>query len=119
MALHCYYTAIEMCPTNALYYCKKSNCLFADRNYKAAIMNCRQALTIDKTFKYGYECMINICLHIGDVDGANSALEKLTGMCSNGDDYSEYERKCKQLEFSSGLANKCFDEKVFDAASMY
>lgn len=118
MALLSYNAAIGMCPTEASYYCKKSNCLFANRNFKGALKVSQYAVALDSTFAYAYECIIENCLKLGDVDGAKEAFNQLIEICSNRGDYRMYEEQCEQLKTSFGRATQCFGKDDFRAASM-
>lgn len=118
MASILYSEAIELLP-EAAYYCYRSKCQFAIGKYKDALKDCQYAVALDSTFAYGYECIIENCLKLGDVGGAKEAFNQIIEIRSNRGDYREYEERWEQLETSFGWAYHCFEMKNFEAASMY
>lgn len=89
------------------------------RNHKDAIKDGQRAVALNSTFTDGYEYIIKNCLQIGDVDGAEKAIKKLTEIGSNPDITNGYERELTALKLFVQMATQCYEQNEFQEAGMY
>lgn len=75
-ALRCCDEAISLWQQNISFYKKKIVCLILMKNYEAAIRECHVAAKIDSTFLENHSYMFDCYLIIGDLSGAEQAIQK-------------------------------------------
>lgn len=114
-----YNKAIKLKTDNAIYYSKRSLCLAAMGDYKNALNDGQEAIALDDKSEKGYECIIKCCLALGDIDGAEAAIEKISQIRSNDDICKQYKEQLKQLRPLIEMATESFKQKHFDMARMY
>lgn len=94
-------------------------CLSAMDDYKNALKDGQEAVALDEKSGKAYECIIKCCLTLGDIDGAEAAIEKFSQIRSNDDICKQYEEQLKQLRPLIEMATESFKQKNFDMARMY
>lgn len=116
VALLLYSEAIKLCPKTATYYCKRSCLLMMKGDYDRALEDGHSAIAFDDKLKDGYYCVIKCCLALGNIDGAEQAIQQLIEIDPDID--KSYGEQCKQQRFLVDEAKRCFDKRDFKSARM-
>lgn len=112
-ALRLYSDAINLCPESPAFYGNRSACYMMMGDYKAALKDSRDAVTLDEKFEKGFDRIVKCCLALGDIVAAEQAIKKLMEIGANNDAYKRYDDQCKQLRVLSEKATHCYDKKDF------
>lgn len=116
-ALKCYSEAIDLAPSNAIYYGNRSACLFMMGDYKGALNDSQYAVSIDDKFAKGYHRIIKCCLALGDVVTAEEATKNLAKIESVKSTCTNYRRQCKRLRSYSQKIEQYHSKRNFKRAS--
>lgn len=87
-------------------------------DYKGALKDSRDAVTIDPNFEKGYDRIIKCCLALGDIINAEQTAKKLADIGSNNDICKRYEEQCKQLRILTDKATQCYEKKDYRTTGM-
>lgn len=118
LALLSYSEAIKLFPKYAGYYCDKSKCLYALKNYKDALEASQYAVKLDGKSEYGHDFIMKCSLILGNILIACATMKKLTAIDSNNIVYRRYETKYTKLKSSIEMAMQCLKKKNYQTAGM-
>lgn len=115
-ALKFYDKAITLWPQNVSFCKNRINCFIKLKDYKSAIENCQMAVNVDKTFFKDYDGLINCYLIIGDIFGAERAIQKCVEAGSNDNMIEEYKEKYSDLIRLKDEAVTCYKKGELESA---
>ncbi|XP_055301206.1 dnaJ homolog subfamily C member 7-like [Sitodiplosis mosellana] len=111
-----YSDAIDLWPSNALFYGNRCKSCFMLGEYKRALEDSKNAVAIDGNSKMGYEYMARCCLIFGDYDGAERAITSSSRINHHENEYEYLKDLRKMLENYAQRSIDCFYlKKYFDA----
>lgn len=87
-------------------------------NYKDALNDGRKAISIDDKYTKAYERIIKCCLALGDVVGAEQAIEKLTKIGTMNEFCRKFAKLCTQLCSHNEKIDKWFGCQNYKRARM-
>lgn len=88
-------------------------------DYNGAIRDGKNAVSLDKNSKEGFECILKCSLVLGDLEGLEEASNRLIEIDPNNEICKQYNEKCKQLWTLIDMATQCFVKKDFQATGKY
>ncbi|XP_055386394.1 dnaJ homolog subfamily C member 7 isoform X2 [Condylostylus longicornis] len=117
-ALRLYSEAIRLCPDTAAYYGNRSACHIMLNDYKAALSDARNSISLDDKFEKGYIRTAKCCLALGDYIGTEQAIKKFSEIYENNNSLKTEEVNCGHLrnfeeKISQNYAKKNFRTALF------
>lgn len=103
-ALRFYSEAIRLCPETAAYYGNRSACYIMLNDFRAALADARNSISLDDKFEKGYIRVAKCCLALGDYIGTEQAIKKLLENYENNVSLKTEEVNCGYL--------RNFEEKI-------
>jgi len=115
-ALRLYSDAITLCPDTAAFYGNRAACHMMLGDYKAALNDSRQAISIDSKFEKGYVRMAKCCLSLGDMVGVEQAINKLMEVDAKNTSLRAESEQIKLLRSLDEKALQCFEKADYRTA---
>lgn len=115
-ALRSYTDAINLCPETASFYGNRAACQMMLGNYKAALNDSRQAVTLDDKFEKGYVRIVKCCLAMGDIINAEQTIKRLLEIDPKNTSLKMEEQQCKQLRLLGEKAQQCYEKNDYRTA---
>lgn len=116
MALRLYSDAINLCPEAAAFYGNRAACHMMLGDYKSALHDSRQAVSIDDKFEKGYVRIAKCCLALGDIVGTEQTVKKLLEIDAKSIALKAEAQHCKQLRSLDEKAYQCYDKNDYRTA---
>lgn len=107
--------AIDLCPDNATYLGYRSTCLRKMGDNANALIDSRKARELNSRRIQGCYHTIECCLSLGNINGAEKAIQSLAHIGSNKDICDKYGKKCEQLR----QFLKCYEKNKFQKAGKW
>lgn len=97
-ALNKYAEAISIWPENVSFYKARIECLMENKDFMAAIEDCRAVILIDSTYFHAYDYMIQCYLALGDTDSADMEIQKYSETGTKSDIITRHRMKSRDLK---------------------
>lgn len=82
-------------------------------NYRGALNDSRQAVTLDDKFEKGYVRIVKCCLAMGDIVGAEQTIKTLLEIDPKNTSLKLEEQQCKQLRSFGEKAQDCYSKQDY------
>lgn len=88
-------------------------------NYKEAYSDSLRAISIDDQFVKCFERLVKCCLALGDVDGAEKAIKKISKIKSMKNECKKFAKLCKKLRLYKAAIDKWYIFRNYKRAGKY